>query len=81
MNRLKYRVYQNARFVARFDLASTAFWFASVYGKRIAPSDTFEVSDKTGLIGQFVDGYPTPEFQHISIPGDDAGDRSCFTFS
>lgn len=53
----KYTVHYGSE-IAKFSDRSDAMTFARMAGYS-------EVSDKTGLIGQFVEGKATPEFAHL----------------
>lgn len=63
MRRCRYRVTYDFD-VARFTSLEDAMAFARQ--QRWA-----EVSDRTGLIGQFEDGRATPEFDHLNPPQPD----------
>jgi hypothetical protein len=59
MKRLRYLIRYGDDRAARFSSFDDAIEFARHC------SGSTEVSDFTGLVAQFADGKPTPEFQHL----------------
>jgi len=68
MKRTRYIVHGPENHIARFSLAWHAYMFAEQLSQRM-PGHLIEVSHSSGLIGQCLDGQPTPEFKRHHIAG------------
>jgi len=68
MKRTRYVVHCPEGHIARFSLAWHAYKFAESVSS-LMPSHLIELSDPSGLVGQYLDGHPTPEFKQHHIAG------------